>query len=139
MSTVQNCDIMPHQPEIIISHKVKQKTSDLDAFVDLSKRKIRLPSPREKIQLLFLAPSQKTKETMRTFQVSNYSVRQAKKFLQLEGLLALTPPRRGKKLQQEAEDCIVNFNERGDYSRILPSKKGKVSVSKNISKQKRLK
>lgn len=94
MSKVLNCDIMPHEPEVI-SHKFKQKASDLDVFVDLLNRKIRLASPREKIQLLTLPSSPSswtTEEAMKTFQVSNYSMSQAKKLVQQEGLLALPPP-----------------------------------------------
>lgn len=119
---------------------IQQKADDLDRLVELVKEKLETPITRsQKIQLLTLAPvSWSRKKVSEEFKVSEYTVRKARELLKEKGVIALPEPRKGKVLEQATVDLVVSFYQNDEYSRIMPGKKDKVSISKNVHQQKRL-
>ena len=65
-------------------------------------------------------------------------VRRARELIKSKGLLSEPSPRKGKTLSKELEEKVIRFFCDDRYSRMLPGQKDKVSIAKNVYKQKRL-
>ena len=53
-------------------------------------------------------------------------------------MLAISPIYKGKSLSEETEQCLKEFYDSNEFSRIMPGKKDYVSIGKNIHRQKKL-
>ena len=94
---------------------------------------------REKIQILTMAPLDwSRKEVANFFEVSEYSVREARKLAAEKGILALPDSKRGRSLSEEVENSVKLFYEDDEFSRLMPGTKDYVSIARNVHKQKRL-
>lgn len=133
-------DFSPEKQTENIPKHIQEKANDMDRLVELVKEKLETPvTHREQIQLLTLAPmSWSRKKVAEEFKVSEYTVRKSRELLKEKGIIALPDPRKGKLLDQGIVDLIINFYQNDEYSRIMPGKKDKVSISKNVHQQKRL-
>ncbi|XP_071839778.1 uncharacterized protein [Apostichopus japonicus] len=121
------------QPESL--EELKQKAKDLDTLVALMKEKMRNLDRKKKIQILTLAPSSwSVAKVSRTFNVTQYVVRQARKL----GFMELPEQRSGRPLAKEIQDLVIKFYSDDEYSRQMPGKKDFVSVKRNVHVQKRL-
>lgn len=93
---------------------------------------------KEKVQILTLAPkSWSIKKTAEEFKVSTRTVRDARKF----EVLAMPNKKRGNVLSEVTKECVKNFFEDDEFSRICPGKKDYVTVRADgdkIQMQKRL-
>lgn len=133
-------DFSPEKRNEHIPKNIEEKANDLDRLVEMIKEKLETPvTRREKIQLLTLAPiSWSRKKVAEEFSVAEYTVRKARELLKEEGIIALPDPRKGKLLHQGTIDLVKNFYQNDEYSRIMPGKNDKISISKNVYEQKRL-
>lgn len=95
---------------------------------------------KKKTQLLTIpvALEWSRKQIQEVFNVSEYSVRKARKICNEKGLISKPDPNRGKKLGQETLDLIAQFYERDDQSRVLPGMKDVVSIGRKQYERKRL-
>lgn len=120
--------------------ETEQKAKDLDRLICLIKEKLETTSTRsEKIQLLTLVPTSWSKrKVMEEFKVSEYAIRQARNLVKEKGILTLPLPRKGKVLSENTINLVKNFYQSEEYSRIMPGRKDKVSISTNVYMQKRL-
>lgn len=133
-------DFSPEKDNRKIPNNILEKANNMDRLVDLIKERLETPvTYRERIQLLTLAPtSWSRKKVAEEFNVSEYAVRTARELLKEKGVIALPGPRIGKLLEQGTVNLIKNFYQNNEFSRIMPGKKDKVSISKNVYEQKRL-
>lgn len=132
--------LFENSSQVSSSKDLIQKADDLDNLVELIKTKLSITNARrEKIQILTLAPpSWSKKKICEVFQVSEYSVRKARELLKSKGILALPEPRKGQLLQVDTINKVIEFYENDEYSRIMPGMHDKISISRNVYKQKRL-
>lgn len=115
----------------------RQKAQDLDLLMEQIQGKVKQVNNREKIQILTLVPlSWPIQKVSEMFQVSEYLVRQSRQLLMEKGILSVPEVRKGKKLLGETVKKITDFYSHDDFSRIMPGKKDKVSIRRNIYEQK---
>lgn len=116
----------------------QQKIKDMDRLVELIKEKLNVTtSQKERLQILTLVPaSWSRKRISEEFSVSEYTARKSKELFNEKGILAIPEPRKGRPLSQNVIDCVKNFYQNGEFSRVMPGAKDKISISKNQYMQK---
>ena len=93
------------------------------------KSKSNISTKQEKIKLLTLIPSSWTiKETMKKFEVSERLVKGARELKRSKGILAEPNQKRGKPLDAEVAQKVINFYQSDEFSRMCPRKKEYISV-----------
>ena len=109
----------------------------MDRLIENIKTKMTLSSRTQKIQLLTLVPtSWRYCDIVKEFPVTDFMVRQSRKLLSEEGILASPKPRKGRELSEEIKILVKEFFCDDECSRLMPGKKDYVSISKNNHKQK---
>ena len=81
------------------------------------------------------------KETMEKFQVFERLVKKARELKKREGILAEPNKKKGKSLNFDIKQRVINFYQSDEFSRMCPGKKEYVSVRVDgvkTQKQKRL-
>ena len=123
-----------------VNCEVKQKAADMDKLIKLISEKLRISNRTKQIEILTLPASLEwsRKKIRETFEVSDYSVRQAQKLFREKGLLCQTDTKRGKKLSSETIDLVKRFFQDDEQSRILPGMKDVVSIGNKQYERKRL-
>ena len=88
--------------------------------------------------MLTLAPEDWTiQKALQFFNVSEYAVKQARKFKKEKGILATPSNYYREGLDKETKECVVEFYERDDISCMCPGEKDCVSIrNKDGSKEK---
>ena len=111
---------------------VEQKPSDMDKLVEIMKKELLLTSKKKEIQILKIPASLMwtRKKIKDTFNVSDYSIRQAQKLVKERGFLAEPEPKHGKQLQTETISLVRSYYENHENSRVLPGMKDVVTVGK---------
>ena len=137
---VERADLKHKDPRAKIPPLIQAKAADLDNLIYLMKEKLKTSDDYyTKIQVLTLTPeSWSRKQAAEFFDVSEYSIRVARKLKEQKGILASPNPRHGKSLPEDIRTIVVNFFEDDEFSRLIPGKKDYVSISKNVHKQRRL-
>ena len=93
----------------------------------------------EKVQLMTLAPaSWSRKEVSDYFDVSEYTVREARTLIREKGIIAVPDARKGRTLAEEIRKSVEKFYEDDEFSRLMPGAKDFISIGKNNHVQKRL-
>lgn len=117
-----------------------QKAEDLDHLVAAMKEKLKITSRnRDKIQILTMTPrSWSIQKTITEFNVTGYMVRKAHDLAKTTGILSMPEPKEGNKIHSEVIEEVKAFYEDDEFSRLMPGIKDKVSVARNIYRQKRL-
>ena len=109
--------------------KTCTKCDDLDEIMLSLKSKIDISTKLEQIKLLTFVPSSWTcKETMEKFQVSERLVKKARELKKREGILAEPNKKKGKSLNFDIKQRVINFYQSDEFSRMCPGKKEYVSV-----------
>ena len=123
-----------------LEKEMEQKAADMDLLVENIKTQLPQLASKKKVQLLTIPASLNwsRKKIKDTFQVSDYSVRQAQSLFKEKGFLAEPEPKRGKKLKPEVITLVVNFYQSDEQSRVLPGMKDIVSLGKKQYEKKRL-
>ena len=137
---VESADLKHKDPRAKIPPLIQAKATDLDTLTYLMKEKLKTSDDyKTKIQVLTLTPeSWSRKQAAEFFDVSEYSIRVARKLKEEKGILASPNPRHGKSLPEDIRTLVINFFEDDEFSRLMPGKKDYVSISKNVHKQRRL-
>lgn len=138
IETVLDVQLPPKIPKL--HKKAEQKAAEMDLLVENIKSEVTKLSSKEKIQLLTIPASLNWSRTKikDTFEVSDYSARQAQKLYKEKGLLAEPELRRGKKLSPQVVEFVVNFYQSDEQSRVLPGMKDVVSLGGKKYEKKRL-
>ena len=116
--------------------------NDFKEMISSLKSKSDISTKQEKIKLLTLIPSSWTiKETTKKFEVSERLVKRARELKRSKGILAEPNQKRGKPLDAEVAQKVINFYQSDEFSRMCPGKKEYISVwvdGIKIQQQKRL-
>lgn len=121
--------------------KILEDATALHDLMEKLKAKIAKPETTrtEKIQMLTLVPLAWSREKVMTyFDVSQNMVKTARSLLKDHGILALPEPRKGKCLDPSVADKVLKFYCDDEFTRMMPGMSDRVSISKNVYKQKRL-
>ena len=103
--------------------------NDFKEMISSLKSKRDISTKQEKIKLLTLIPSSWTiKETMKKFEVSERLVKRARELKRSKGILAEPNQKRGKPLDAEVAQKVINFYQSDEFSRMCPGKKEYISV-----------
>ena len=113
---------------------------DLDRFVVLLKEKLRISPRQEQIKLLTLAPeSWSQQKVMNEFDVSHHMVKTARRLKKDKGILSSVSAKKGRPLNQEIVDRIVDFYQSDEYTRMCPGQKDFVVIRTTEGKEYRQK
>ena len=116
----------------------KSDCTNCQRLVDSIKEKLTDCSNYRKMKMLTLAPKDWTiQKTMEFFNVSEHTVKQARKLKKEKGILATPSNYYSEGLNKKQKKCVVEFYERDDASRMCPGKKDCVNIrNKDGSKEK---
>ena len=126
-----------------VDSELEKNNMALDQLMASIKEKLNSSemSHADKVQALTLVPSHWTVEkTVNYFGVTRYSVLQARKLLQTEGILSRPEPRKPRSgIPDNIKTNVKLYYENSEFTRIMPGRKDKVStVWGKESQQKRL-
>ena len=135
--TVQVDFLKDSEPDSYDENDLKQKVNDLVRLHKAMKEKLKTVSYSEPIQIL---PLESDKSPWiycsEYFNVFEYLVWTSHEIQKVGGILAEPAPKKGKTITTETLHLVTNVYEDDNFSRKVPQKKGYVSVSKGVHKQK---
>ena len=114
-------------------NEVQAKAAMFDQMVtNIRDKVLSATSYRAKLQALTLCPPNwSIKKSAEFFSASEYAIRAAKKLAQQHGILSLPAPKRGKDLLHDLLDQVNQFYHDGEFSRLMPGKKDRVSIGRH--------
>lgn len=135
LSSELNADI---QPLLLDAEENMDKSKLNDEMIFQLREKFRtLDSYSDKIQLLTVLPkSVSAKYVQDLFHTTQHIVRNAKELQLTHGVLSKPGPKVGNRIPAEVQECVIDYYNDDEVSRVMPGKNDCVTVRNETGKNK---